>query len=233
MNILITQRHSVNKHGDWIDSLENKYIEFFGTFGINLIPVPNISKNIDKFVKTMNIHGVVLSGGGDVDPELFGGSAKGCAISKERDKCESKLLEAAVSMNIPVFGICRGMQYINVHFGGKLLNNISSIDIEGKHKIAGSHSVRIIADGLEFSLGNNVGFQTNSYHEHGLIKKGLGEDIRPFAVYDDLGLIEGIYHSRYPIAGVQWHPERDLAPASLDKVLIEGFMKRKLFWSKA
>jgi putative glutamine amidotransferase len=233
MNVLITQRHAVNNHGDWIDSLENSYIEFFESFGMNLIPIPNVSRNIDKLISITDADGIILSGGGDVNPELFGSDIKGCNVSKERDECESMLLKIAVSKDIPVFGICRGMQFINVYFGGKLLSNIGSIDPEAKHRIAGSHSIRVMSDEITHRIGGTGELQTNSYHEHGMLENDLGKHICSFAIFDELGLIEGIYHSKYPIAGVQWHPERNCAPAALDKFLIESFVGRKLFWRKA
>lgn len=218
MNILITQRHELNKHGDWIDSLENRYIAFFESCGMNLVLVPNTSKNIEGLLNTFNPSGIILSGGGDVD------------LAEDRDKCEAQLVDFAVNKNIPVLGICRGMQFINVYFGGAL-TNINEIDPGGTHNGVREHPIQIVHQDVRDLLEGIRELNTNSYHEQGVLKEGLGRGIGVFAVFDELGLVEGLYHENYPIAGVQWHPERKSSAGALDKVLINSFLDRTLFWS--
>ncbi len=218
MNILITQRHEPNKHGDWIDSLENEYVEFFESFEMNLVPVSNTSKNIAEMLSTYKPRGIILSGGESI------------GLSKEREKRESQLIDFAVNENIPVLGICRGMQFINVYFGGKLID-IDRIDKTGEYKDIRTHKIKIVNESLGDLLGGNREPSTNSYHEQGILKEGLGTDIGVFGVFEGLGLVEGLYHEKYPIAGVQWHPERKASSTALDKVLISKFLDRTLFWS--
>ena len=230
MNILITQRHVVNQYDDWTDCLEDNYIAYLEQFGLNLFPVPNVTGRLDEIVNAINPSGIVLTGGGDVDPGLYGGQTYGVgAISKERDRCEAKLLEIAIRNDIPVLGICRGMQFINVFFGGKLIAAIKDIDTKGVHGVPCKHDIRIIDDAFSQTLGNNA-FQVNSYHNQGILQNGLGKDLEAFAIYEGLDLIEAFSHLRYPIAGVQWHPERPGSSENLDRMLINCFINRTLFW---
>ena len=230
MNILITQRHVVNQYGDWTDCLEDNYIEYFEQFGLNLFPVPNVTERLDKIISAINPSGIVLTGGGDVDPDLYGGqTSDDGAISKKRDRCEAKLLELAVRKGIPVLGVCRGMQFINVFFGGNLAAAIKHIDILGVHGVSCKHNIRIIDEALSKQLGNNE-FQVNSYHNQGVLQDGLGKDLKAFAVYEGLNLIEAFSHLRYPIVGLQWHPERPGSSENLCSMLINCFINRTVFW---
>ena len=232
MNILITQRHVQNKYGDWIDCLENNYIVYLEQFGLNLFPVPNVTGRLDEIISAVNPSGIVLTGGGDVDPGLYGGQTCDVgAIATERDRCESKLLKIAVGKTIPVLGICRGMQFINVFFGGKLVAAIKDIDTSGGQGVSSKHNVRITDDVFSKELGKDE-FQVNSYHNQGILRDGLGKDLDAFAVYEELDLIEAFRHIRYPIAGIQWHPERPDSSEQLNKMLVESFFKRRLFWEK-
>lgn len=228
MNVIITQRHTENDKIGWIDGLENNYTKYFASFGLNLFPLSNICPNIDYFVDTIKPSGIILSGGGDVDAKLYGGeNLKNQVISKYRDYTESKLLQLAISRKIPVFGICRGMQFINVYFKGKLvdMNNNSQL----VHSPNKKHKIELIDQNLIHLYGNNECI-TNSFHNRGMMKNSLGKNIKPFAIYRDLGLIEGLYHEKYPIAGIQWHPERNKSCTNIDNILISSFIKRELYW---
>lgn len=128
MNILISQRHAKNVYDDWIDVLENNYINYFSKFGINLVPVSNATHDFSRIVKYINPVGIILTGGDDVNPELYNGKANDkLSVSTARDTTEIKLIELAIKNNIPLLGICRGMQLINVFFKGSLIQNIPAI----------------------------------------------------------------------------------------------------------
>ena len=89
MFVLISQRHTKNNHGDWIDSLENSYVTYFNKFGIKLIPVPNVGQSIEYWIETIKPSGLILSGGNDVDPELYGMPSKeSLSVSMARDNTE-------------------------------------------------------------------------------------------------------------------------------------------------
>lgn len=129
--------------------------------------------------KKLYFDGVILTGGNDLSV------VSGDETDKLRDDFENALLDFCVSKHIPVFGICRGMQMINAHFGGSL---------KKVERHAGcSHA---LSDGRE----------VNSYHS--LAVDTLGDGLEVLAKSDDDGTIEIICHKKYKIYAQMYHPER-------------------------
>jgi putative glutamine amidotransferase len=231
MNILVSQRHTQNRHGDWTDSLENAYVAYFEKYGVNLIPVSNASRTVDTVVESAKPSGIILTGGGEVDPELYGASSEGAiSVSKSRDTTEANLLEIAVRNRIPVLGICRGMQFINVHFGGSLLQNLSAIDRMSHHATPGIHEITLVQEDLVRLMKGRTRLEVNSYHNQGVVTTTLAKEISAFAVFEELNLVEGLFHPRHPIAAIEWHPERPKPSDELDSILVNAFLQRELFW---
>ncbi|MBX7144084.1 MAG: gamma-glutamyl-gamma-aminobutyrate hydrolase family protein [Oligoflexia bacterium] len=157
-------------------------------------------------------HGVLLPGGEDVDPARYNQqpSPHLGAVDKERDACEFYVLEAARKRGLPILGICRGCQVLNVAFGGSLYQDINAErphlpghglgdDFEHAHDIRITSSTRLHAAlGLESA-------HVNSFHHQAV--KELGKGLVANA-HDDTGLIEGIEGTgpEY-VVGVQCHPE--------------------------
>lgn len=208
------------------DALEQSYTKYFKSFGAEILPIPNISRDIRNYFDNFDIKRIVLSGGGDINPELYSQKTTYSKdVCSERDSTEKKLLEIAIERKIPVFGICRGMQFINVFFGGSLNQKIA--DYTKLKHVGETHPVKITEKGLVDILGEK-GFKVNSYHNRGIFENNLSKQLRVFAIAPD-SLIEGLYHPLYPIAGVQWHPERDKEQIENRKI-VEAFMNEKLFW---
>jgi len=202
MLVFITQREDKNKYDSIIDSLERNYIDFFRKTFYSLdkiIVLPNNPEIVDYMLSYVPDL-IVFTGGGDVGNQ------------PNRDKVESILLRYAIFFNVPVFGICRGMQFINYYFGGTLEKNN-----EPK-----KHEIDIINQ--SFVQGGKKGF-VNSYHNFAVTKQSLSKELEPFAVHKNV--IEGFIHSKYPIIGVQWHPERDDGLSSwIDYVVIDNLKRR-------
>jgi len=216
MLVAISQRNDKNKFGDFSDNLESNYINYLERFGIKLVVIPNIPKDVDYYFEKLPIEGIVLSGGNSINPELYGGKITDEKdISKERDATEKKLLEIAVKNKLPVLGICRGMQFINVFFGGKLKK------VENHVKV--NHKVNFI----DTSFGNSA--ETNSYHGFGLTKELLSKELSLIAESED-GIVEALYHPSLPIAGIEWHPERESPDEEVNKKIIKAFLNREVFW---
>jgi putative glutamine amidotransferase len=166
--------------------------------------------------------GLLLMGGVDPHPSLYGEEVlPACGeIDKERDTLELALLQYAIKKNIPVLGLCRGLQVMNVYFGGTLYQDIPTQFPGATHHESHAtterkrlmHSVDVLPDTtLEKILG--VGrLEVNSIHHQGI--KVLGSGLRASAKSPD-GLIEGIEHVTHPFCiGTQWHPEEfDDAPS--------------------
>ena len=228
MLIAISQRRDKNKYGSCIDNLDSAYVDYFEKFGVNLLPIPDSVKNVDYYFRNLPIEGVILSSGNDINPTLYGSKEKSESVSIERDLTEKKLLDLSIKKNLPVLGMCRGLQFINVFFGGKLVNINKDIQSKIGH-VASVHKIRIINQSADKLFGNS--FDVNSYHNNGISDKTLSSELKAFAKSED-GLIEGFYHPKLPIAAIMWHPERKSPNETVNKKIINTFLKRELFWKK-
>ncbi len=227
MLIAISQRNIGEEKGASRGTLENDYVKYFENFGITLLLIPNVCKNIEKYFDELPVKGIILSGGDDVNPSLYGGKGQNRRVSAERDDTEKKLVEISIKKKIPLIGICRGAQLANVFFGGKLVQNIKSVT--GINHVGTAHLINII--GKEpADLFEKEKFTVNSYHDHGINASSLSADLIPFALSSD-GIVEGFYHPKYAIAGILWHPERQGCDKEANKKLVEAFLRRTFFWS--
>jgi putative glutamine amidotransferase len=157
---------------------------------------------------------LLLTGGGDIDPELYGGETHPllAQVARERDLFEIALCRLALERALPLLCICRGAQVLNVALGGTLVQDIpSQVGRSVVHDGPGerwerSHEVRISPESrLAKLLGGEV-FSVNSLHHQSV--KHLGEGVVVSAVSPEDGVIEGIEvpEKRFAV-GVQWHPE--------------------------
>ena len=150
--------------------------------------------------------GLILCGGNDVDPRFYGEKITGAVdIDRNRDERELALLRAYVEAGKPILGICRGLQLINVFFGGSLYQHIP--DAELHKKVGEKDSAHIVTAEPNSIIKKLYGdrFSVNSAHHQAI--KVLGEGLR-VAAYWNNKYIEAIEHTEMPILGVQWHPER-------------------------
>lgn len=157
---------------------------------------------------------VLLAGGEDVDPARYGESKspKLEKVNRERDAFEYLVMDEAVKLRKPLFGICRGCQILNCHFGGSLVQDIPS-EVGGKvaHRIneprgGAVHSVRAVAGSRLAAIMGESDFKVVSWHHQSVEK--LGRGIRVSARAAD-GVVEAIESDDYPLAAVQFHPEKD------------------------
>lgn len=225
MNIGISQRIIINKRGEKIDSLEQTYIEYFQKFDVNIIPIPNKINNIDKYIESVNIERIILSGGGSLNPNYSRKMKIANYEQADRDISETKLLKIAVKNKIPVLGICRGAQVINAHFDGILIRNIKNKIVKLENHVASIHEVAL--EKTPF-LNNKINCHVNSYHKDGFTHKELADKLRIFAKSGD-GIIEGFYHKELPFIGINWHPERKSPDNNLNHEIISNFIKGEWF----
>ncbi len=150
--------------------------------------------------------GLILGGGGDVHPKYFGEAINGSAeIDISRDEAEFKLVEAFLLAGKPILGICRGLQVLNVCFGGSICQHLDSAS--GHTAREGGYIFHSVAadQGSILTALHGSSFFVNSSHHQGILR--LGDGLRITAKAAD-GVIEAVEHINYPIFGVQWHPER-------------------------
>ncbi|MEK7618703.1 MAG: gamma-glutamyl-gamma-aminobutyrate hydrolase family protein [Patescibacteria group bacterium] len=203
MNILVSQRSIFSEGRGAKDGLEREYVRYYSSFGITLIPVPNVPDLLSEYCK-LNIHGVLLSGGDDICMDAPHSPESACSCA--RTEVENGLLRYAIEKNIPLLAECRGCQLLNLFFGGSLVRNIQSA-IGGLIEHVGTmHMIEIVDKNFRKFLGMRE-VRVNSYHNHGFTEESLSSDLLAFARTSD-GVIEGVYHPSYPLIGIMWHPER-------------------------
>ncbi len=165
------------------------------------------------------LDGVLFTGGADLDPALFGADLVHPAtygISPERDSFELALIRQAISRDMPVLGICRGIQLLNVAFGGTLIQDIPS-DYDAAPPVSHRQQEFGIAASepghlIELAAGNPLrerlavsSLPVNSFHHQAIDRIAAG--VVPIAWAPD-GLIEAVVMpDRAFVLGVQWHPE--------------------------
>ncbi len=190
------------------DFLKQTYVPFLESVGVVPVLVPNVIADPAAYMQALGVEGLLLTGGGDIDPARYHQPNSASEdISERRDSTETILLQSAVERRLPVFCICRGLQMLNVFFGGGLVQDIPTQCATAiPHDGPAIHPVTISDPAVAEPLGTSR-FQTNSYHHQGISREYLAPDLRVFAATED-GIIEGLIHPTLPIMGVQWHPER-------------------------
>jgi putative glutamine amidotransferase len=162
------------------------------------------------------VDGVILSGGGDIDPAAYGAERhpETSLVMPERDAFELALTRRAVERDLPVLGVCRGMQVLNVAFGGTLLQHLPEHLGHGEHRrVAGSfdgadHDVRLTDGSLAARAAGELRHGTKSHHHQGIDELGDGLVVTGSSTLDEL--VEAIeLPERRFVLGVQWHPEAD------------------------
>jgi putative glutamine amidotransferase len=195
-----------------------------GGIPVLLPPVPGIEDAIGR------LDGLLLSGGGDIDPACYGAEPDPHTgtVSPERDVAEFALLHAAMSLRLPVLGICRGMQVVNVALGGSLHQHLPDVVGHDGHAPVpgayGAHEVRVPPGSLLSTiLGGHeadLAFSAPTHHHQGVDKLGSGLTATAWA---EDGTVEAVELD--PGAGaaftvaVQWHPEAGDDP-SLIRALV-------------
>ena len=239
MVALISQRHLLGPYGDWQDVLENSYTEYMERHGIIVVPVSNSLGDLSPYMDgTVSVRGIILTGGNDVDPLTYGGALADDlhayperTVSSQRDRTERLLVHFAMSHGLPVFGICRGLQFINMYFGGGIVQDIERQYGRPPHKIGEHHWIEIVDERARDYLGTGA-VNVNSYHHQAVTPENLAPPLRVFALEPESGIVEGLYHPLYPIAAMQFHPEREAFEALHDTRLINAFHDGDLFWRK-
>lgn len=151
---------------------------------------------------------LLLPGGGDITPAFFGQTNHGSReIDTELDILQFQALSLFVAQKKPVLGICKGLQLINVHFGGDIIQHIETAD---HHKWIGRDQLHYVyhntldrSDFFYQLYGNST--LVNSAHHQAV--DHLGEGLRCACRAGD-NVIEGLLHANLPLFAVQWHPER-------------------------
>lgn len=195
---------------DGKQQINNAYIDSIIQAGGIPLCIPIIHHGINEVLA--KVDGLLLIGGYDVNPKYFDEDPhpKIGRIETDRDESDFALLQQALTLNMPVLAVCRGLQVLNVQLGGSLYQDIPS-QVEGamQHTQNSSrhekvHTIKVFeGTKLHSIVGEHI--MTNSFHHQSV--KELGEGLVISAKTND-GIVEAIEHPNYTFClGVQWHPE--------------------------
>ena len=199
----ITQRvEKIHDYAEHRDCLDQRWAAMALQLGYIPLPLPNVATDqLPMLLDNLNLDGVLLSGGNS----LASINPAADDASLERDRFELALLSECFDRKIPVVGVCRGMQLINVKLGGRLH------PVKGH---VGERHVIIQANGIPMPE------MVNSYHNWGIPSEGLASELFPLA-FDKAGNVEALESSVKKILGIMWHPEREQPFNPIDIALIK------------
>ena len=206
--------------GLWDDAaalLPRNYIDAAHRAGgvvILLPPDPALADRPDDALDL--IDGLLLAGGADIDPGVYGAEPHDETVDTvpERDRFEIALVRGALARDLPVLGICRGMQLMNIARGGTLRQHLpEEVGHEDHRRTPGTfdgadHEVRLAEGSLAARCAGELLHGTKSHHHQGVGRIGDGLEVTGWAVMDDLPEALELPDRRYAL-GVQWHPEAD------------------------
>mgnify|MGYP001302205307 CR=1 FL=1 len=165
-----------------------------------------------------NFDGIILHGGVDISPKMYNEKqiVPLMGVDEERDTFEIKIIDRCLSHNIPILGICRGMQMVNVFLGGSLYQDITTqLPNSLKHRCPNlyeqnHHSINLVKGSHLHSLYGLTEAKVNSVHHQGIKKLGRGLKVQarssPDQIIESIFLDSTEYKKSY-FLGVQWHPE--------------------------
>ena len=158
--ILITQRYEqIGKFNELRDNIDIRYSKMIENIGMTPLLMPNSLNNIDKYLDQIKPNGILLTSGGN--PKF----------KNQRNLVEIKLIKYSIERKLPLIGICRGAQILNIFFGGKIKRVKNHV--KKNHTICGK------------ILNNKKKILVNSYHNYGIYLKTLGKHFNVLAKATD------------------------------------------------
>ncbi|MBQ6280921.1 MAG: gamma-glutamyl-gamma-aminobutyrate hydrolase family protein [Oscillospiraceae bacterium] len=206
----LTPLYDVERESFW---MLPDYMDLLRAAGAVPIILPPVKTRTEADDVLNCVDGLLLTGGQDVDPALYGASrADSCgAVVPERDASDLLLLKTALNRKLPVLGVCRGLQLLNAALGGTLWQDLpSERPSEVCHSMqkpydAEAHRVTVLPETPLAALLDEETIPVNSRHHQAI--RDLAPVLRPMAISTD-GLIEAFWMPEQPFVwGVQWHPE--------------------------
>lgn len=215
-------------------SLHQINYEKISEYGGLPVVLPNLSGEDEVKVLAEKLDGLLLTGGGDIDPLLFNEEPHKelGEVTPRRDFFEIALAKEILKLNKPIFGICRGSQILNVASGGTLYQDIYSQKdgellqhLQKAPREHAAHFVQVEEETMLFDIVKSNKIKVNTFHHQAV--KGVGEGIKVSSRASD-SVIESIESVEHKFAlGVQWHPEylKDEASQELFKAFIAACLE--------
>ena len=218
----------LQQYFDWVHNVDKD---------VKFEQLSSVTGNIDAL---SSVDGLMLTGGGDVDPGFYGRDDLGGRardINIQRDEFEFEIIKRALDADLPILGVCRGMQVMNVALGGSLHADLKSDGFQ-EHSISAhgglKHDIAIEANSLLSGLAGGLEQKVNSYHHQAV--DSLGKGLTSVATSSD-GVIEAaewISKEGMPfLLLVQWHPERTLGELNVFSTNLAQIFLREVHYSIA
>jgi putative glutamine amidotransferase len=179
------------------------------------------SARIEAWLEKNKIGGIILGGGGDVDPRLYGGDPEESAeVNRQRDDFEITLIQAAVKKRLPILGICRGCQILNVARGGTLRNLDYNKTLADIHFNSDGHPVTLAEGSRLENISKTQRLAiVGSYHRQAVMRLGRNLRITATGPGGVIEAIEGNAPGDPWLVAVQWHPELAVGNEQQQKLL--------------
>ena len=186
------------------DSLAHDWHAFLAAAlpGVPWLALPNVGPGVVEYAQSWGVDAVLLTGGDDLGA---------CPV---RDETEIALLDFAIGRSLPVAGICRGLQLVQHHAGGAL------VDCDPSAHVRTVHAVRW-APGAPAPFGLRPPETVNSFHRRAVAADRLAPSLDALAISED-GLVEALRHREHRIVALQWHPERCAATPAWEAAMLRG-----------
>ena len=206
MKIGITTRVVVSEN-ETRDCIDQSWFKYFDKIGQTIIPIPNTLENPVDYIKSLNIKGIILSGGNDIN-----GLENAENVSLDRDKTEYLIIKYATIYNIPLVGVCRGMQMINFFFNGSFCRISKHVNV--------NHNLIRTNEHIKFPDF----FKVNSFHNYAIPIDKIGRGLIATYLCEE-SFVESFVHEHYSIAGIMCHPEREIIQNESDIELFKQILK--------
>ncbi len=198
----VTQRvEVVPSYGERRDCLDQAWTQLLARCGMVPVPLCNTVKDVEGYLRELDLGGVVLSGGNDLAH-----LGEGKRTAPERDAFERRLLASEAGRGLPILGVCRGLQIMVTADGGELVPVLGHV--------ATSHALLAAPTSPAWLRDRDT---VNSYHSYGVQPDDLGPSWETVAKAPD-GTVEAVVHRRLRRWAVMWHPER--APSDEQDVVL-------------
>lgn len=187
---------------------------------IGIVGRTNATQGYERFLASLNIpyvtsltmgelatcDGLLFPGGGDITPQLFHQSNHGSLhIDTELDLLQLRAFDQAYRASLPIFGICKGMQLINIGLGGTLIQHLETAALHTSTSRDIYHMAYALKDSFLHQLYGRECLINSRHHQ---AVNQLGQDLIAIQWCSKDSCIEALQHNKLPIIGVQWHPER-------------------------
>ena len=222
-----------------------RYVQVMETLGVEMRLATPDEDGLKATEELMDgVGGILLPGGPDVDPALYGESpdpTAGLELDRRLDDLDLRLLECALARDMPVLAICRGMQLLNVALGGRLIQDLPDHRAEytAEHSngswVSKKHTIFLSPGSKAAAIIGVAGFfQVNSRHHQGLREAQRSQRLMTTAYAVEDGIIEGLESPEHSwVVGLQCHPERqDEVPRQFAN-LFAAFQDRAEIYSGA